>query len=255
MIIKNFIPKNNEELIEKTNNNLFKGKFILKDDIIYWQYDEITILRIILFNQQDESYVEYFVNGWGHDHIPVDELYSFLIEINNMEFSIRYKNNLFGKKTQYIELINSNNSFENIMDFHPYKSIGKLKFGDSEKKIKKILGKSRKEYREYNGSKTVIYSNYSDIHVYLDSKNNLYGVHFFNSLTFKLNDTFYIINFNSFNKDDLIKISDDFVITAIEEGVDYTSKKLGIDFYFNDDNKLDGVLFMCCEYYNNEIEH
>ena len=253
MIIKNFIPKSKKDLIEKIKNDFFKGEFILKDDIIYWQYDGITILKIILFNQKSESYIEYFVNGWGHDHIPVNEIYGFLIEINSMDFSLKYKNSLFGKQERYIELKN-NNSIDKIMEFSPYKFIGKLKFGDNEKKVNSLLGKIKEQHKNYDGSKTVIYNDYSNYHIYFDISGKLYGIHLLNSLMFKFNDTFYIINFSSFKKADLNEISDDFIITANEEGEDYTSKKLGIDFYFNDDNQLEAVLFMSCEYYNNEIK-
>ena len=79
-------------------------------------------------------------------------------------------------------------------------------------------------------------------------------MHLFNSLTFKINNIFYIIDFNEFQKEDLLKISDDFIVTAKEEGFDYTSKKLGIDFYFNDDNQLEAVLFMSHEYFKNEFK-
>ena len=253
MIIKNFIPKSNEDLIDKTKNDFFKGKFILKDDIIYWQYEEITILRIILFNQENESYIEYFVNGWGHDHIPVDEIYGFLIEINGMDFSVKSTKKIFGKQKHYIELERSN-SFDNIMEFSPYNFIGKLKFGDNEKQVDKLLGKIKEQNENFGGSKTVIYNDYDNCHIYFDNSGKLYGIHLFNSLTFKFNNAFYVINFNSLKKDDLKDISDDFIITANEEGEDYTSKKLGIDFYFNDYNQLEAVLFMSNEYYDNEIK-
>ncbi len=103
MVIEDFIPKSNEELINKLNNKFFKGEFYLENNMIYWKYADVIILRIILFNQNDESYIEYYVNKWGHDHVPVSELFWFLLELNNMEFAIKYKGTLFKKK--YVELI------------------------------------------------------------------------------------------------------------------------------------------------------
>ena len=103
MVIEDFIPKSNEELINKLNNKFFKGEFYLENNMIYWKYADVIILRIILFNQNDESYIEYYVNKWGHDHVPVSELFGFLLELNNMEFAIKYKGTLLKKK--YVELI------------------------------------------------------------------------------------------------------------------------------------------------------
>ena len=103
MVIEDFIPKSNEELINKLNNKFFKGEFYLENNMIYWKYADVIILRIILFNQNDESYIEYYVNKWGHDHVPVSELFGFLLELNNMEFAIKYKGMLLKKK--YVELI------------------------------------------------------------------------------------------------------------------------------------------------------
>ena len=61
------------------------------------------------------------------------------------------------------------------------------------------------------------------------------------------------INSTIFKVKNLKSISDDFTITSTEEGNDYTSEKLGIDFYFNNENCLEAVLFMSKEYYQNEI--
>ena len=255
MIINNFIPKNNEDLIEKTKNNFFKGTFYLNEGIIYWQYNNFKVLSIVLFNQPNESYIEYYVNGWSHEHIPVNEIFEVLVKLNNMEFLIAKRKRLFGKETSYLQIVEKKGMFTNIIDFQPYKYLNKLNFSDNEKKVNNLLGAIKKQYKNYGGGKTVIYNDYNNLHIYFDNNGLLYGMHLFNSLTFKINNIFYIIDFNEFQKEDLLKISDDFIVTAKEEGFDYTSKKLGIDFYFNDDNQLEAVLFMSHEYFNNEFKY
>ena len=143
--------------------------------------------------------------------------------------------------------------FEDGFVFKPYQSVGSLSFNENEENIKQKLGDIKQEYNNYGGSKTIKFNDLDDISVYFDAKNNFYGIHFFESIKFTLNGKLYDINFNNFTEKDLNDISDDFKITGTEGGTDYTSEKLGIDFYFSDDNYLLAVLFMSKEYYKNEI--
>ena len=45
-----------------------------------------------------------------------------------------------------------------------------------------------KQYKNYGGGKTVIYNDYNNLHIYFDNNGLLYGMHLFNSLTFKINN-------------------------------------------------------------------
>lgn len=148
-------------------------------------------------------------------------------------------------------------TFKEEFTFVPYKSVGMLNFNESEEDIKLKLGVVQEEYENYgNNGKTLVFESCDNASIYLDSNNNLDGIHFFNSIKFNLNGKSYIIDFMKFTEENLKDISDDFKITANEEGVDYTSEKLGLDFYFNDeDDILEAVLFMNKEYYNNEIKN
>ena len=137
--------------------------------------------------------------------------------------------------------------------FVPYQSIGNLKFKESEDEIKLKLGNIEEEYDNYGGGKTIVFSDLESAQIYLDKDNKFFGIHFFESIKFILNEKVYDINFEKFEIKDLKTISDDFCVTSNEEGVDYTSRKLGIDFYFNTDNCLEAVLFMSKDYYNNQI--
>lgn len=153
-----------------------------------------------------------------------------------------------------IELEDIYMDFEENLIFIPYCSVGKLKFHESENDIKLKLGNIKQVYNNYGDSgKTIIFSEFDNISVYFDTKDSFYGIHFFESLKFILNDISYDINFEKFKVKNLKSISDDFTITSTEEGNDYTSEKLGIDFYFNNENCLEAVLFMSKEYYQNEI--
>lgn len=144
--------------------------------------------------------------------------------------------------------------FNNEFTFVPYESVGNLSFNESEKSIKSKLRDIEQEYDNYDDSgKTIIFKDLDNVSLYFDINNNFYGIHFFKSIRFSLNGKVYDINFEEFTEKDLIKISDDFKITSTEEGTDYTSEKLGIDFYFNDNNYLEAVLFMSKEYCKNEI--
>ena len=148
-----------------------------------------------------------------------------------------------------------NNIFENQFTFIPYYAVGTLKFNESESDINLKLGNIKEEYSNYGDStKTVIFNDLENVSVYFDNKNNFYGIHFFESIKFDLDGKLYDINFEKFFEKDLRNISDDFVITNTEEGIDYTSEKLGLDFYFNDYNCLEAVLFMSKEYYKNELK-
>ncbi len=252
MIIENIVFKSNEELIKKLNNTFFKGSFYLENGVIYWKYNDLLVLEIILFNQPGESCILW---NKEHIHIPVEELFGYLIGINNMEFIVKFKKPLLGKDKKYLELSPSKGVINSVLDFEPFKHIGELNFGDSKKRIKSILGKIKREYKYTEDCSGIKFNNYDNMMVYyLVNEKKFYGIHFFNSLIFKMNDKFYYIDFKKFKIDDLKLISDDFVVTNEEEGKDYTSKKLGVDFYFNDDDNLEAVLFMSKEYLHTEIE-
>lgn len=152
-------------------------------------------------------------------------------------------------------MVSSNfDQFDNEFEFLPYQHVGILKFKEDEKEIKLKLGKIEKEFDNYDGGKTIVFENFNNISIYLDSENKLYGIHFFKSIKILLKDKLYEINFDKFNKNDLIDIADDFIKMDIEEGVSFNSEKLGMDFYFNDDAEcLEAVLFMSEDYYKNEI--
>lgn len=146
------------------------------------------------------------------------------------------------------------NVLENEFHFIPYQSIGDLYFNENEKIIKSKIGNIKEKFDNYgNSGKTVLFNDLDNVSVYFDIKNNFSGIHFFKSIKFILNGKLYDINFNNFTKEHLNDISNDFEITSNEEGTDYTSEKLGLDFYFNSENHLDAVLFMSREYYKNEI--
>ena len=140
--------------------------------------------------------------------------------------------------------------------FIPYQIVRDLKFKENEKNIGLIFNDNKEEYKNYGGGKIVRFNNFSnDLQIYFNDNDEFIGIHFFKSISFILNDKLYKIDFENFKKDDLITLSDDFVLTAEEEGKDFTSKKLGIDFYFSDEGKLEAVLFMNEDYYAREINN
>ncbi len=89
--------------------------------------------------------------------------------------------------------------FEENFIFIPYCSVGKLKFHESENDIKIKLGNIKQVYNNYGDSgKTIIFSEFDNISVYFDTRDSFYGIHFFESLKFILNDISYDINFEKF---------------------------------------------------------
>lgn len=71
-------------------------------------------------------------------------------------------------------MVSSNfNQFDNEFEFLPYQHVGNLKFKEDEKEIKLKLGKIEKEFDNYGGGKTIVFENFNNISIYLDSDNIL----------------------------------------------------------------------------------
>ena len=125
-----FIPKTNEDLIKKMNENKFKGNYYIENNIIIWNISNEVFLEIILNNQPDEGYIDYGyrINNKtfyiAHDHPEMEELYELLEELNKETNTLVIKKTIFGKSARlYFEKIDKfdESKFKNNNKYEIYK--------------------------------------------------------------------------------------------------------------------------------------
>lgn len=98
-----FIPKTNEELIKKMDENKFKGTYHIEQNIIIWNISNEVFLEIILNNQSNEGYIAYNCKinnkelNITHDHPEMEELYELLEDLNKETNTLVIKKTIFGK--------------------------------------------------------------------------------------------------------------------------------------------------------------
>lgn len=101
--MKKFIPRTNEELINKMKKEKFKGEYKVKDDIVAWYISKEVKIEIILNNIPDEAYISYYVKidnkvyYMTHEHPLMDEIYEVLLELNKETNMLVVKKSIFGK--------------------------------------------------------------------------------------------------------------------------------------------------------------
>ncbi len=104
-----YIPKNNEDLIQKCQKNNFRGTFSVENDIIIWNVTKHIVLNIILHNHDDEGYIsEYYVDSNGrsypytHWHPENYEILDDLQNVNDNQI-ILIRRDIFGRKKIIID--------------------------------------------------------------------------------------------------------------------------------------------------------
>jgi len=104
-----YIPKTNEDLIQKCRENNFRGTFSVENDIIIWNVTKHIVLNIILHNHDDEGYIsEYYVDSNGrsylytHWHPENYEIFDDLQNVNDNQI-ILVQRDIFGRKKMIID--------------------------------------------------------------------------------------------------------------------------------------------------------
>lgn len=78
-----FIPKTEQELVEKMKENNFKGEYYVKNNIVYWKLYPKEKIQIILHNQDDETYV--ILPDGNHVHIEDNKIFEYLMDFNELD--------------------------------------------------------------------------------------------------------------------------------------------------------------------------
>lgn len=100
-----YIPETNEDLIEKCQENNFRGSFSVENNIIVWKVTKNIVLNIILHNHpDDEGYIEeYYIDDKGrssvytHWHPENYEIFGDLQNVNDNEIIV-VRRDIFGRK-------------------------------------------------------------------------------------------------------------------------------------------------------------
>lgn len=104
--MKNFIPKNIEELKNKMKKENFRGVYYVKEETLIWNISSEFFLEITLVLEHNECYLTYNHKVGGqekylsHEHPSLEELYGLLERINKGPNMLVLKKTLLGKSTK-----------------------------------------------------------------------------------------------------------------------------------------------------------